>query len=327
MVSGPPCPQCGMPLRWFAEQNAWGCDRCRQMFPAQPQPQQQVQPQMQQMPQQGAPPRKSGSGMKLAIGAVVLIGAIVTIAVVASGKKNDNELDRFWLMELRNTNDAVCACQDDDCVRKAMAALDKTHTEIAEKMTLSSAEEKEQHELLAKIGECVKNVPGTEAPPGQAAAGDAMLRDLRQLRDRACACKDVTCTASVADDSQKWAAKYKPVFDTLPGSVRGASKEIIEAETKCVEAVLHGAPTAPTHAAPSADQPSDDPPQECAEWKRALDRVEACDAIPADNAKMLKTAYLQMAASWRQLPRAQLVETCKTSADSLTEAVDAACPE
>ena len=32
----PPCPACGTPLRWFPEMNAWGCDRCRQMFPAAP---------------------------------------------------------------------------------------------------------------------------------------------------------------------------------------------------------------------------------------------------------------------------------------------------
>jgi len=32
----PSCPACGSPLRWFPEMNAWGCDRCQQMFPAAP---------------------------------------------------------------------------------------------------------------------------------------------------------------------------------------------------------------------------------------------------------------------------------------------------
>src|SRR6266700_1270281 len=58
MASGAACPQCGYPLRWFAEQNAWGCDRCRQMFPAQA-----VAPQMQHAQMQQAGPRKSRDNM------------------------------------------------------------------------------------------------------------------------------------------------------------------------------------------------------------------------------------------------------------------------
>src|SRR5690349_12165023 len=32
MFATPPCQQCRQPLRWVPEQNAWGCDTCRQMF-------------------------------------------------------------------------------------------------------------------------------------------------------------------------------------------------------------------------------------------------------------------------------------------------------
>ncbi|MEO6771747.1 MAG: hypothetical protein ABI467_01840 [Kofleriaceae bacterium] len=35
MTQGPPCPDCGSLLRWFPDQQQWGCDRCRVMFPAQ----------------------------------------------------------------------------------------------------------------------------------------------------------------------------------------------------------------------------------------------------------------------------------------------------
>ena len=38
MVNGPPCSTCGYPLRWLAPQNAWGCDRCQKLFPAQSSP-------------------------------------------------------------------------------------------------------------------------------------------------------------------------------------------------------------------------------------------------------------------------------------------------
>lgn len=42
MVNGPPCAACANPLRWFPEQNGWGCDRCRQFYPAQEQVAQQA---------------------------------------------------------------------------------------------------------------------------------------------------------------------------------------------------------------------------------------------------------------------------------------------
>ncbi|HET9990738.1 MAG TPA: hypothetical protein VFQ65_19545, partial [Kofleriaceae bacterium] len=35
MTQGPPCPNCGSLLRWFPDQQQWGCDRCRVMFPPQ----------------------------------------------------------------------------------------------------------------------------------------------------------------------------------------------------------------------------------------------------------------------------------------------------
>ena len=59
MVNGPPCRQCGNPLRWVAEQGSWACDRCRQMFPATPQPQApmpQAPMPMMQPPMQMQPP-------------------------------------------------------------------------------------------------------------------------------------------------------------------------------------------------------------------------------------------------------------------------------
>lgn len=69
MVNGPPCAACGWTLRWIPEQNGWGCDQCRQFFPAAPQaahphssslpqqpPQQPQQQYGQPQPPYGAPP-------------------------------------------------------------------------------------------------------------------------------------------------------------------------------------------------------------------------------------------------------------------------------
>src|SRR6185437_1436126 len=35
MTQGPPCANCGTLLRWFPDQQQWGCASCRVMYPAQ----------------------------------------------------------------------------------------------------------------------------------------------------------------------------------------------------------------------------------------------------------------------------------------------------
>ncbi len=319
MVSGPPCQQCGYPLRWFADQNAWGCDRCRQMFPA------QAQPQMQAMPA-GAPPRK-GSGMKLAIGGLVVIGAIVTIALVASGgHKNTVDAHALVLENLEAERDAVCACADSTCVGDKLREFGDLQEKLRAEVKLTHDELKKVDEIFAAMKVCMDKVPGTDLPPSQAAVVDEMLREGRQLRDRMCACADKACAASVIDDSQRWLAKYKPGFDALPRATREAAMAIAEAEKKCYDAVGTGA-SAPAKPAETAETASDEPPSECADWKAAIDRMRECDNFPKETAATFKKAYMQMADSWRQVPRAQLVAACKGAADSLDAAVKAACPE
>ncbi len=95
MVGGPPCPNCGQPLRWVPEWNAWGCDRCRVTFPPQAfqpmgsqpmaQPPQAFQP-MGSQPIATAPRAPGAGGSKkglFVIGGVAVVAAIV-IAVVVS---------------------------------------------------------------------------------------------------------------------------------------------------------------------------------------------------------------------------------------------------
>lgn len=77
MVNGPPCQQCGYPLRWFAEQNAWGCDRCRQLFPAAPQPHYQ--------PQVRARPGKKSMMPWIVLGAGAVTGIIIAVVIATGG--------------------------------------------------------------------------------------------------------------------------------------------------------------------------------------------------------------------------------------------------
>src|SRR3989442_1327131 len=71
MVNGPPCTVCGYPLRWFGDQNAWGCDRCQRLFPAAP---------------VAAQARgKSKLPIWLALGGAAIAGAVVAIVLATKG--------------------------------------------------------------------------------------------------------------------------------------------------------------------------------------------------------------------------------------------------
>jgi hypothetical protein len=228
MVSGPPCPRCGYPLRWFAEQNAWGCDREQQMFP----PQAVVQQQQQPMQQQGAP-RKS-RGKWYALGGLVVIGAIVTIAVVAT-RKGDPATEGYndlWLIAMDKARDKICACSDEPCVHDAINDLEKRHKELADHLDLKGDDEKRQQKLGDEMQKCIKNVPGTDKPHKAAAkAGDDAFKDvmleLRDLRDKMCSCKakmstDPYCAAQVKADFESAMSSWKK---TLGDSTISADDE------------------------------------------------------------------------------------------------------
>jgi len=94
MTQGPPCPNCGSLLRWFPDQQQWGCDRCRVMFP----PQVMVTPQAYATKRNDAPRakrtirrikgRRSNRPLIFGAAAVVLVGAGVAgwLFLVHKGK-------------------------------------------------------------------------------------------------------------------------------------------------------------------------------------------------------------------------------------------------
>jgi hypothetical protein len=209
MVSGPPCPKCGYPLRWFPAQNAWGCDREQQMFPAQAVAQQQP-------PAQQGAPRKSRAKW-YALGGVVVIGAIVTIAVVATRKDPATEgSNDYWLISMEKAREKICACKDEPCVHEAMNVLESVHKELGEHIDLKGDDEKKQHDLGEAIAKCIKQIPGTDKPHRAAAAGDDAFKDamfeLRDLRDKMCKCKGSTdpyCAAQVKADFESAMSSWK----------------------------------------------------------------------------------------------------------------------
>lgn len=91
MVNAPPCAACSYPLRWIPESNGWGCDRCRQFYPAQPQPQpppQQPWAPQQQPHQQHQQPGYGYSGGPVTVpggGSKIGLWVVLALLVVAGG--------------------------------------------------------------------------------------------------------------------------------------------------------------------------------------------------------------------------------------------------
>jgi hypothetical protein len=227
MVNAPSCAQCGSPLRWFAEQNAWGCDRCRKMFPAQP-------AQMPQQPRQMAHQPQSAqrrSGMKLAIGGLVVVGGIVAIVVATSGKGHGSGA----LAPLESARDEMCACKDEACQRDVLAkvaAFQKSH----EGGGLSPAEHDQASKLYGAMADCAQKISGGTPEPG----ADPMLQEMTALRDRTCACTTKACASAVTDDWDRWKKKYMSGFNALPGDVRRKALAIANAQKRCYDSLVGG---------------------------------------------------------------------------------------
>ena len=86
MTQGPPCPNCGSLLRWYPDQQQWGCDKCRVMFP----PQVMVQPSVyaSQAQKRAARPLKWNKPVIFGVLGVLIvgIGLAVTLLVIRRGR-------------------------------------------------------------------------------------------------------------------------------------------------------------------------------------------------------------------------------------------------
>ncbi len=205
------------------------------MFPASGPPIQQAPPPIQQV---AAGSQRAGSRKKVALVAgVVVVGAIVAIAVGAGGGGHKDDRIDLENDELEATRNVVCECEDEKCLRVALAPIDdiiKSATDSGVKAT------KEQHErglkIFDEIGACVKKASG-RGPPAPSAGSDA-VSDLIPLRDAMCACTTKACAKALEPKFDAWREKYMKTFNELPAEVREQALAVAKAQKQCFDALL-----------------------------------------------------------------------------------------
>lgn len=167
MVNGPPCSTCGYPLRWLAPQNAWGCDRCQKMFPAQqsqpnvapqrppsyvptPTPAQPYSPFPQAAKTQAIPesarPIKKKTMLWLGLGGLVLAGGIITLVLLL---KKDDPPTRDAV--IRQTVAALAAGDADALVRLADNGRLFTRIADCEELEKDAKDDKDKDDELAEL--------------------------------------------------------------------------------------------------------------------------------------------------------------------------------
>jgi hypothetical protein len=91
------------------------------------------------------------------------------------------------------------------------------------------------------------------------------------------------------------------------------------------------APAAHAPAPPDAGKPpqlSGDLPKECEQWRQMVEKLMACDKMPAAQRLPMKEIYDRAAAGWAGLSpesKAQLATSCKAGADAIMSSAKATC--
>lgn len=196
---------------------------------------------------------------------------------------------------------------------------------------------------LFAVGACKKKAGGD--------AGEAVAK-MTEFKDQMCACKDKACADKVQESMTKWSTdmaakagenKDQKADEATMKKMTEVGQAYGECMTKAMSAgaapteggeggsaaaPTEGGSAAPTEGgdtAPTADGSTGIP--ECDEYKAAIEKLAACEAIPEATRKTMKDAFDQASGAWASLPadsKAAAATGCKAAADATNQAA-AAC--
>ena len=193
-----------------------------------------------------------------------------------------------------------------------------------------------------------------KADDGAAAAMGKMV----EFKDKMCGCadkKDKDCAQKVTDDMTKWAQDSAKTMDknAKPSEadmkkMEEVGKQLGECTTKAMMADM-GTPPTEGSAAPTPTEGSAAPagdttaaagsaaaagdaaglPQECADYKAAMEKYAACDKVPAETKDAMKKGFEASSAAWANIgsmpadAKAQMATGCKQGVDALKQGASA----
>ncbi|HEY4179898.1 MAG TPA: hypothetical protein VGM90_23815 [Kofleriaceae bacterium] len=169
-----------------------------------------------------------------------------------------------------------------------------------------------------------------------AGSGVDALAKVTELKDRVCACKDKDCATKVHDEYVAWGIE----LSKTGGSERpdeAMAKKMTEVATTygdCFTKAMASAPVAPSPPLPAEAMQQAQPIPfsgttgipECDDYKAAVDKIVACDKMPAASRSVLKDALGQALLSIRSLPadgRKAAATACTMGLDAIKQAASA----
>lgn len=175
--------------------------------------------------------------------------------------------------------------------------------------------------------------------------GDSTVAKLTAFRDEMCACKDAACAQDVSKRMTKWNAEQaRGGTPTLSEAQGKAAQKVSDELGACMLKALSAGGGAPTNvgsgaansapgsggsavvdttppegsAGSGASTEDSAIPQECKDYKAAVERIQTCEAVPQAARETLRTSFEKASAGWQKLgSRDHLKPSCK----SATEAV------
>ncbi|HTL33841.1 MAG TPA: hypothetical protein VL326_11985 [Kofleriaceae bacterium] len=170
-------------------------------------------------------------------------------------------------------------------------------------------------------------VVGVTGCKGKGASAGNSLGKLAEFRDAMCKCKDTACAQDVSAKMTAWtqeqAKGQQPA--KLSDADQAKSQQISDDLGKCMAAAMTAANPAGSAAAGSAAAGSAagsdaidpaafaDLPQECLDYRKAVDRLRTCDKLPADVRDTMLQQFDHSAQGWAKLPaesKKSLKEPC-----------------
>ena len=206
----------------------------------------------------------------------------------------------------------VCACKDSACVTAANVAVDAWKAKQPDPGAKpTDAEMKAMTEILRGVKACADKLPNTAI-----AETTAMLT---KLADEMCACADKPCADRVQTEMKTWssAMQAKAEQNGQPTEAQMAAMQASGTKLgRCFSkfAIPVGGTTT-TVALPPALGPN--VPATCTEYRAAVTKYLACDAVPQATRDAMSSAYGTMASSWGNLAGATAAQQA-TVADGCT---------